>query len=171
VVTGFDDNGRSTILSDDSPTARLERPGGATVTEIWRADTLPADMDDTAPLAADVVVAPSAAGLAVRVCTFPPDGALDREAYESYAESIARSYGEESSSTADEIPGLHRTETVDVVTVVSGELHVVMEDGETVLRAGDSIVQRGTPHAWSNRTNSTTTVVAIMMGATREDTS
>jgi quercetin dioxygenase-like cupin family protein len=63
---------------------------------------------------------------------------------------------------------MHSTETVDIVTVISGQLHVVTETGETVLRAGDSVVQRGTPHAWSNRTDRTTTVVAIMMGATAE---
>ena len=63
---------------------------------------------------------------------------------------------------------MHFTESVDVVTVISGELHVVTESGETVLRAGDSVVHRGTPHAWSDRTDQTTTVVAIMMAATRD---
>jgi quercetin dioxygenase-like cupin family protein len=94
---------------------------------------------------------------------------MDAETYGSYAESIAQSYGPEAApAEQDAIPGMHSTETVDVVTVISGELHVMTESGETVLRAGDSVVQRGTPHAWSNRTDETTTVVAIMMGATRD---
>ena len=169
VVTGFDEHGKSTIVADDDAGARLERPGGATVTEIWRADSLPTRMDEAGPLAALEVVSPAQQGLAVRVCTFPPDAAMDSQTYGSYAESIAQSYGPEAASAErDAVPGMHSTETVDVVTVVSGELHVVTESGETVLRAGDSVVQRGTPHAWSNRTDSTTTVVAIMMGATRD---
>jgi quercetin dioxygenase-like cupin family protein len=69
-----------------------------------------------------------------------------------WSEAIAEAYGTQQ-NTADSgpAPGMHRTDTVDVVTVVSGELHAILETGEIVLRAGDSIVQRGTMHAWSNR--------------------
>ena len=168
VVTGLDSSGRPAIVSDADATARLTRPGGATVTEIWRVDRLPAHPDDAGPLAAEEVLAPPPDGLAVRVCTFPPDSALDAETYGSYAASIAGSYGPGAAPGGQRpIPGLHRTDTVDVITVVSGELCLVTENGETILRPGDSVVQRGTPHAWSNRTDSTTTVVAIMMGALR----
>ncbi|KQW42651.1 hypothetical protein ASC77_23610 [Nocardioides sp. Root1257] len=59
---------------------------------------------------------------------------------------------------------MHRTDTVDVVTVIRGELTVVTETGETTLRAGDSVVQMGTMHAWSNRTNETVVAIAIMTG-------
>src|SRR5271166_10453 len=102
--------------------------------------------------------------LAIRVCTFPPDS----ETYASYAASIAESFGPEAVPGGEStIPGMHQTDTVDVVTVVSGELCIVTENGEAVLRPGDSIVQRGTPHARSNRTEETVTVAAIMMAATR----
>ena len=118
VVTGFDEHGKSTIVADDDAGARLERPGGATVTEIWRADSLPARMDEAGPLAALEVVSPAQQGLAVRVCTFPPDAAMDSQTYGSYAESIAQSYGPEAASAErDAVPGMHSTETVDVVTV------------------------------------------------------
>jgi hypothetical protein len=168
VVTGFDGRGKSAIVADSESAARLERPGGATITEIWRADSLPARMDEAGPLAAVEVLSHPPQGLAVRVCTFPPDSAMDAQTSGSYAESIAQSYGpQDAPAEEDAIPGMHATETVDVVTVISGELHVVTETGETVLRSGDSVVQRGTPHAWSNRTDKTTTVVAIMMAATR----
>jgi hypothetical protein len=168
VVTGFDPSGKSTIVNDDSATARVERPGGATVTEIWRVDRLPADLDDLRPLSADVVLAPPPEGLAVRVCTFPPDSEVDPGAFASYSASIAQSYDQEPASEDEPaIPGMHRTDTVDVVTVVSGELCVVTERGDTVLRSGDSVVQRGTPHLWSNRTDKTATVVAIMISADR----
>jgi uncharacterized cupin superfamily protein len=62
---------------------------------------------------------------------------------------------------------MHQTETIDVMTVIDGELCALMEDGETVLKAGDTMVQRGTRHAWRNRTDRPTTVVTIMMPATR----
>jgi hypothetical protein len=168
VVTGVGDDGRSAILHDAAPTARVERPGGATVTEIWRVDEVPARIADRAPLDDTQVVAPAKRGLAVRMCTFPPDSELDEAAFASYATAMAGSYGDGAADGADAIPGLHRTETVDVLTVIDGELWLVTESGETCLRAGDSVVQRGTAHAWRNRSATTATAVAIMIGA-RDD--
>jgi mannose-6-phosphate isomerase-like protein (cupin superfamily) len=162
VVTGLDDHEQSTVVSDGEATARLERPGGATIVELWRADRLPAAMGDVAPLAQDAVLPPAVGGVGVRICTFPPDSAVDAEAAGAYAASLADAYGD------GRMPGMHQTETVDVITVLSGELHVVLEAGEAVLGPGDSLVQRGTQHAWSNRTSTTTTVLAVMMSATRD---
>jgi hypothetical protein len=42
-----------------------------------------------------------------------------------------------------DIPGVHVTDTPDIVTVLSGEIHAVMETGETLLRAGDTYIMRG----------------------------
>ncbi len=57
-----------------------------------------------------------------------------------------------------DIPGLdadgfHRTATVDYIILVSGEVTLVLEEGETVVRAGDLVVQRNTVHAWRNHTD------------------
>jgi quercetin dioxygenase-like cupin family protein len=54
-----------------------------------------------------------------------------------------------------------------MVTVVSGELYAVLETAETLLRPGDTFIQRGTKHAWSNRGTEPVTVVAVMMAAKR----
>jgi hypothetical protein len=170
VVTGFDQSGKSSIVNDRDVTARIERPGGATVTEIWRVDRVPADVDDVRPLASGSVLPPPPDGLAIRVCTFPPDSEVDPEAFRTYSASIAQSYGQEAAHDAEPaIPGMHRTDTVDVVTVVSGELCLVTERGETVLRPGDSVVQRGTPHLWSNRSDTTAIVMAVMISAERPE--
>ncbi len=48
-------------------------------------------------------------------------------------------------------PGMHTTDTVDYAIVLSGEVYAVLEKGEKLLRAGDILIQRGTNHAWSNR--------------------
>jgi len=50
-------------------------------------------------------------------------------------------------------PGMHKTRTVDYCIVFSGEIWAVLDEGEVLLRAGDCLVQRGTHHAWSNRTD------------------
>lgn len=46
---------------------------------------------------------------------------------------------------------MHRTDTVDYGIVLAGEVHLVLEQAETLLRTGDVVVQRGTAHAWHNR--------------------
>ena len=46
---------------------------------------------------------------------------------------------------------MHRTRTLDYVVVIEGEIVLLLDDSETVLRKGDVAVQRGTSHAWENR--------------------
>lgn len=46
---------------------------------------------------------------------------------------------------------MHRTETVDYGIVLAGEVYLVLEREEALLRAGDVVVQCGTNHAWHNR--------------------
>ena len=48
---------------------------------------------------------------------------------------------------------MHRTDTVDYGIVLAGEVHLMLEQEETLLRTGDVVVQRGTYHAWHNRSD------------------
>ena len=50
-------------------------------------------------------------------------------------------------------PLMHRTESVDYGVVIEGELTLVLDEGEVLLRAGSVVVQRGTNHAWANRSD------------------
>jgi uncharacterized cupin superfamily protein len=58
---------------------------------------------------------------------------------------------------------MHRTETVDYVIVVDGEMCLVLDDTEVVPRAGDGVVQRGTNHAWANRSDQVARLVFVMV--------
>jgi mannose-6-phosphate isomerase-like protein (cupin superfamily) len=167
VVTGLDPGGRATIVSDGSPTAWIERPTGAMISEIWRVDGLPGATSDESPLTNEVVSGPPPRGVVVCVATFPPDSEISPEAAASYAAQMDDLYGDQATIApgTPAVPGMHSTQTIDVMTVVDGELWMVMEDGETCLRAGDSVVQRGTRHAWQNRSTRPATVVTTMMAA------
>jgi uncharacterized cupin superfamily protein len=46
---------------------------------------------------------------------------------------------------------MQQTRTLDFCLVLEGEVTLVLETSEVELRAGDTVVQRGTSHAWSNR--------------------
>ena len=160
VITGLDRDERSTIATD-VPVTGVKRPGGSVIIDLWRVEQLPTRMPDGDGLGGMAGLAPPRTGAVVRMCIFPPDAEMDMDAFEASMKEI---YGPEARG-AGSIPGLHRTETVDVLTVLSGELHVVMEAGETVLRPGDTLVQRGTNHAWRNRSGQPATVVSVMLGA------
>ncbi|TDP91858.1 cupin domain-containing protein [Labedaea rhizosphaerae] len=65
-------------------------------------------------------------------------------------------------------PGMHRTDSLDYVLVVSGEVTLELDDGEqTVLAAGDVVVQNGTRHAWRNHGTEPCTIVGVAIGANR----
>ena len=46
---------------------------------------------------------------------------------------------------------MHRTETVDYALVLEGEITIVLDKEERLMKQGDFLVERGTNHAWANR--------------------
>ena len=62
-------------------------------------------------------------------------------------------------------PGMHKTSTVDYAIVLSGEIYALMDEGEVLLAAGDVLIQRGTNHAWSNRTDAPAYVAFVLIDA------
>jgi len=67
-----------------------------------------------------------------------------------------------------DVPGMHTTDSIDYVLVVSGEVTLELDDGkQTVLRAGDVVIQNGTRHAWRNHGTESCTIVGVAIGADR----
>ena len=60
---------------------------------------------------------------------------------------------------------MHKTETVDYAIVLEGEIWSVMDEGETLMRAGDVLIQRGTNHAWANRSSRTARIAFVLIDA------
>jgi hypothetical protein len=163
VVTGLNDEGKSAVVSDAITPNRVAFDA-CTVNKIWQFDALPARVlgDDASVDAGSI---PPMNGFIYMVTTFPPDSEWDLEA--GYAELLASSGGAGPYLTGSEIPGLHETDTVDIITVVSGELYALLETEEVLLKQGDSFVQRGTKHSWSNRSDMPCTIASVMVGASR----
>ncbi|MEV6639585.1 cupin domain-containing protein [Amycolatopsis sp. NPDC051371] len=166
VVTGVATDGRSVITSDGPARPWTRRPTGTLVMDLWRADALPISVDARSTATDEVVLSPPPEGLVVRTTIFPPDSSISPEAAAAYAASMADIYGPQGGAEPA-VPGMHTTETIDVMTVIEGEIWAVMEDGETLLRAGDTMVQRGTRHAWQNRSDRPVKVVTTMLPASR----
>jgi quercetin dioxygenase-like cupin family protein len=63
-------------------------------------------------------------------------------------------------------PFMHRTETVDYIVVVEGEIEMDMDNSTVKLKAGDIVVQRGTNHAWANRSSKRARIAVVLVDAT-----
>jgi mannose-6-phosphate isomerase-like protein (cupin superfamily) len=112
-------------------------------------------------LEGQVITQPPTEGLVYRITTFPPDSEWDRA--QGYADANGPLPGSVPPEEVGGILGMHRTTTFDILCVLSGELVLVLETGETVLRPGDTLVLRGQPHAWSNRTEKPASVAALLI--------
>jgi len=158
VVTGRDAQGRS-IFAMDSGIADLLGGGGMedfreqgalALAELW-ATQMPADNSGTSDprRLGEFRLEPDPGQILLRIAEFPPEPA-----------GIAKP-----GKGADSHPGFHITETVDFIIVLEGEVYSMMETGETLLKAGDVLIQRGTNHAWSNRSGKVCKIAAVMLNA------
>ncbi|MEV7136380.1 hypothetical protein AB0N24_26340 [Arthrobacter sp. NPDC093128] len=169
VIAGVDEQGRSTIDVDEDTSIRLTTPA-FTVCDIWQVTNLPVHTMNHDSTSGEVLLDPPPAGFVYRLTTFPPDSEWDPESqYRAALEAMGNADAASNDSDSG-IAGLHQTETVDVITVLTGELYAVLETAETLLRPGGSFVQRGTKHTWSNRGTEPCTIVALQIGATHSAT-
>jgi quercetin dioxygenase-like cupin family protein len=60
---------------------------------------------------------------------------------------------------------MHRTETIDYIVMLEGEIDRDMDDSTVKLRAGDIMVQRGTNHAWVNRSKGPARMAIVLPDA------
>jgi quercetin dioxygenase-like cupin family protein len=137
VVTGHDELGVSVFAADGPvPEARVA-PDGALFYEIWSTAAVPAPIAaaEPDPALAALSVPPPPNGTKIRINELPPGV----------------------------VSPVHRTQSVDYGIVLDGEVVLVLDDSETVLRAGDVVVQRGTSHRWENRSATTARVAFILV--------
>ena len=168
VVTGHDGHGRSCIVSDtDCGTSLSLWHQDFLVIDAWRVAALPANNGDAEDPCVRVELEPTRTGNVVRIVRLPPDSAyidqIDiRSGFNDLGAAHARTDAGDSSMRH---PLMHRSHTLDYVVVLVGEIHVIMDEGEAVLRPGDILIQRGTNHAWSNRGTEPCVMAVMLSGA------
>lgn len=158
IVTGDDAQGRSRIVEDAPATAIrtvAERPGYRAV-NVWRTN-------------ADAVenhkgILPPKGGTILRIIDFPPEPKDPEERKRRIAATFGTIFTDASHDKREgKHPGMHRTATVDYAIVLEGEIWAVMDEGETLMRAGDVLIQRGTKHAWANRSDKTARIAFVLI--------
>ena len=94
---------------------------------------------------------------------YPPESTDPAERRRQLAATFGSLYPYAEHRIDDKHPGMHRTETVDYAIVLEGEIVAMMDDNETVLRAGDILIQRGTNHAWANRSGKPARICFVLI--------
>jgi mannose-6-phosphate isomerase-like protein (cupin superfamily) len=164
VVTGDDSDGRSGVIADGLIAAR--RLAGANTREfrLWGSDEVPLRVPAGGVAAHPETFFPPVGGVRVLVVQFDPwDGrpaTADIDSVDPESRRVLESSG-------DVEGGFHRTDSVDIAFVLEGEVVARLDQGDTVLRAGDCLVQRGTNHSWENRASEPCTLAIVVVGAER----
>ena len=141
VITGHDGKNVAKVLYE-GPAANTKRPReGISSTLMWCTDAMPAD----------IAIGEDAEDMGARILgTAPPENG-SRFIVMEFAPGIASE--------------MHRTETIDYIVALEGEIDMDMDDSTVTLRAGDVMVQRGTNHAWVNRGTAPARLAIVLLDA------
>jgi mannose-6-phosphate isomerase-like protein (cupin superfamily) len=161
------------VIWADAPPPRVARIGGELgpwFYEVWNTQTTPAPIDRASgePPEAGMILPPPPHGTRIRVLDIPPeDGRLDaltpEQARAHFAQLGAANAASHSAAAPARHAMMHRTESIDYGIVLQGEITLIMDEGETVVRAGDIVIQRGTNHGWANRSGENCRIAFILI--------
>jgi len=150
VVTGRDESGNPAIVFQGQPSAVISA-GRYVTTELWVSDPATPLAPGADAATREWALEPPPGGACFRIVEIAPDDG-----------------GQEQSALADqeEFQGAHQTDTLDYVTVLRGEVTLIVGDSEVTLRPGDCVVQQpGVPHDWQNRTAEASVMVGVLLSA------
>lgn len=163
VVTGHDARGRSRVI-DDRVLPEAARVG------IWFTGPGPSRNDDSRALDFHPTkLEPPPGGSTLRINEAMPDQGGDSLSFAEKKEKTRERFramdAEHCLVESAKHPNMHRSKTTDYILVLQGELTLILDEGETVLKAGDVVIQRGTSHAWVNRGTALARWYVIMVDA------
>lgn len=165
IVTKNEPNGLSIVCHETGEHKQhpLQAVPGTIFHEIWRTDSTPVLINNKVlPYDVAIKLSPEKNGSVLRVVDIPPDSHSVSHNVASAFEEMAASDAFTSNKTSKHHL-MHRTETVDYGIVLEGEIWLILDCEEVHLNRGDIVIQRGTNHAWSNRTDSMARMAFILV--------
>lgn len=169
VVTGHDADGKAVFASDEEvEPVVLDLLPGSEFHRLWGGDETPRFPDDGSHPSATSYF-PPVGGFRFGLFTIPPDGGAGAPADLDIEAALAQ-LEEELPGLAGHLeiddPGMHTTATIDFEVVLSGTATLELDDGAKVdLRPGDTVVQNGTRHRWSNSGDEPAVLALFITGA------
>jgi len=160
IVTGHNAQGKSIFVSDGPCPYFFDRGNGNALTEIWWEAEMPVDNSGNEDCGAPNF------GL-----DMPPNGHIFR-VVEYAPDAVRKAAMEKNGAPSGHYIkgarhfGFHKTNTIDYAIVLEGEIYALMDEGEDkLMKAGDVLIQRGTAHGWSNRSDKPCRVAFILIDA------
>jgi quercetin dioxygenase-like cupin family protein len=141
IITGHDADGKAKVLIDGIATNIKQIGPGANSALMWTTDAMPADIS----------IGPDIEDCGSRILGTPPPPNGTRFAINTIPPG-SRGH-------------MHRTETIDYIIVLSGEIDMDLDDSSVSLKAGDVMIQRGTNHAWMNRGSEPARIAFVLIDA------
>jgi hypothetical protein len=175
IVTGFDASGTSVFIEDGVAPCKINpaRPAHRSW-PVWATGRLPVPVDDPDHGGEVHGIMPPPGGSVLKIVDIAPEpgDAKERERALAAERERVRAAGlnPEPGVRRDPDgphPGMHETDSIDYAIVLSGEVYAIMEKGEKLMKAGDVLIQRGTNHAWSNRSDAYCRIAFVLVEATR----
>jgi mannose-6-phosphate isomerase-like protein (cupin superfamily) len=169
VVTGHDAHGKAIITSNGSlPTVvEIAAIPGTVFHEVWETRATPAPIDNGAdPSTGPLTLPPPANGTRMRFVDVPPDTQEFLAHGAAKMKDAFSQVGDVNASTVQAHsphPLMHRTESIDYGVVIEGEMTLMLDDSEVLLKPGSVVVQRGSNHAWANRSGKPCRMLFILI--------
>jgi mannose-6-phosphate isomerase-like protein (cupin superfamily) len=158
IVTGHDAQGRSMVTEDRIAPSVHTNPKrvGYHLTQLWMTDQTPVRVsNEPDPTSRPLKLEPPKNGSVIRIVEFGPEGEwldqIDAEATKVAWGAIGTNTASTNRDGKAKHPFMHRTQSVDYCYVLEGEIYLVLDSEEVLMRQGDFAVERGTNHAWANR--------------------
>jgi hypothetical protein len=153
VITGEDAHGKSIVIVDGPPSGEIGDPSLGGLFEIWH-EAVGSEFDrrDASDRGEPKsILSPDAGKVKVRwfLINPPPEGAPPELLKQAARERFAAFGAAHELTDQDRHPAMHKTETLDIVCLISGEASLILDSEERRLKPGNIVIQRGTSHGWT----------------------
>ena len=165
IITGHDKNGKSIITLDGPPARSIGEDVGG-LFELWNTDgnqVISSDMVDRAD--DEIILSPPRGGTKFRYFQINPlpKGVPDEILQDIAADAFEKVGAAHHRVDTTKHPAMHKTETVDYIILLKGDVTLILDEEEVDLKPFDVVVQRGTNHAWVNNGTEPALLIAVLI--------
>ena len=165
IVTGHNALGKSIITIDGPPARSIGEDVGG-LFEIWNTDGMPIETTDNVDRAdSEIILSPPATGTKFRYFQInpTPEGVPWDVLQDLAAQAFDRIGAAHHRIDTSKHPAMHKTETIDYIILLKGDISLLLDEEEVRLEPFDTVVQRGTNHAWVNHGDEPALLIAVLI--------
>ena len=165
IVTGHNDNGKSIVTIDGPPARSIGEDVGG-LFELWNTDGNEVISSDVIDRADDeIILSPPSGGTKLRYFQINPlpEGVPEDMLQEIAADAFEKVGAAHHRVDTTKHPAMHKTETVDYIILLKGDVTLILAEEEVDLKPFDVVVQRGTNHAWVNNGTDPALLIAVLI--------